>query len=199
MLLPQSLTKLIDQFESLPGIGPRTAERLVFYLLRTPVSFRHSFADSIKSLSTRIQLCSQCFNISEDKLCSICSDIKRQQEILCVVEEPLDLIAIENSGYKGLYHCLGGALSPLNNIGPEDLRISELIERVNMGNTQEVVLATNPSIEGEATAMYIRDKLRNGNKKLKVSRLGRGLPVGADVEFADSQTLARSLESRQEY
>jgi len=196
-VLPEVVVKLIDYFESLPGIGPRTAERLSFYLLRTPASFRSDFSKLIGGLEKEVTLCKHCFNISSHDLCAICESQGRDRETLCVVEEPLDLIAVENSGYKGLYHVLGGALSPLNNIGPDDLHIQELIDRVSKGDFKEIILATNPSVEGEATAMYIKTRLNNYG--VKITRLGRGLPVGADVEFADSQTLARSFEGRKDY
>ncbi|MFH1896357.1 MAG: recombination mediator RecR [bacterium] len=199
MILPEIVTKTIDYFESLPGIGPRTAERLTFYLLRTPHSFKNDFAGAIAALGEKVVLCQQCFNISEQELCLICRSGRREPDLLCVVEEPLDLIAVENSGFKGLYHVLGGALSPLNNVGPDDLRIKELVDRVATGNFKEIILATNPSIEGEATAMFVREKIKEQNAKLKITRLGRGLPAGADVEFADSETLSKSLEGRREY
>jgi len=199
MTLPAVIAKTIDYFESLPGIGPRTAARLTFYLLRTPRSFRSDFSAAIAALGEKITFCNQCFNVSEEDQCSICRDSRRDQDSLCVVEEPLDLMAVENSGYKGLYHVLGGVLSPLNNVGPDDLRIKELVDRVSAGNFKEIILATNPSIEGEATAMFIREKIKEQNSKLKITRLGRGLPVGADVEFADGETLSKSLEGRQEY
>jgi len=196
-ILPGIVVKLIDYFESLPGIGPRTAERLSFYLLKTPPSFRNEFSKLIAGLEKEVTLCKECFNISGQDLCVVCRSRQRDRKTLCVVEESLDLIAIESSGYKGLYHVLGGALSPLNNIGPDDLRIKELLDRVAGGGFEEIILATNPSVEGEATAMYIKDKL--SPYSIKTTRLGRGLPVGGDVEFADSQTLARSLEGRQDY
>lgn len=203
MNLPKPVSTIIEYFESLPGIGTKTAERLTFYLLNTPVEYKKAFSKALGELSEKVFFCKNCFNISDSEVCSICKDSSRNQKMLCVVEEALDLIAMEKSGYKGLYHCLGGALSPLNNIGPEELRIDELVKRVWEGEFEEVILATNPSLEGEATAMYIKSKLKTqsakGKGEIKMTRLGRGLPVGADVEYADSQTLARSLEGRQEY
>jgi len=197
--LPKSIQNLINEFSKLPGIGPKTASRLAFYLLKTPNIDLQNFAQALGNLQKNIIYCSTCNNMSETDPCTVCSDPKRDKNLICVVEDALDLVAMDQiSDYTGTYHVLGGALSPLDGIGPENLKIKELINRVNTLGQVEVILATNPSIEGEATAMYIAKQLR-GNTKVKVSRLARGLPQGADLEYADEFTLSKALEGRREY
>lgn len=191
--------KVIDSFESLPGIGPKTAARLAYYLLHVPQEKLEKFADSLSRLKKDSKVCKQCFNIGDSELCPVCEDKNRDGGVICVVETPLDLLAIEKSeGFKGVYHVLGGAINPLANIGPDDLTIQQLISRIKSSEVKELIIATNPTMEGEATAMFITYKIRDENKELKVTRIGRGLPTGADVEYADGQTLYRALENRRE-
>lgn len=195
--------KVIDSFESLPGIGPKSAARLAYYLLHVPQERLEKFADSLNRLRKDTKVCKICFNIGEEELCPICAESGRDTSIVCVVEQPLDLIAMERSeSFKGVYHILGGVISPLSNIGPDELFISPLLERVKTGKIKELIIATNPSMEGEATAMYITHKIReqrSGNSdQIKITRIGRGLPTGAEVEYADSMTLTRALENRRE-
>lgn len=192
--------KVIDAFESLPGIGPKSAARLAYYLLHVPQERLETFAKALSSLKKDTKECAVCFNIGEDDLCPICQDEKREKTTICVVETPLDLLAFERAdGYDGVYHVLGGVINPLAGIGPEELRIGELVERINRGEVKEVILATNPTMEGEATSMYISHKLKEKvGEGLKLTRIGRGLPTGADVEYADGQTLSRALEGRKE-
>lgn len=197
--------KVIDAFESLPGIGPKSAARLAYYLLHVPQERLEKFAQSLSRLRLDTKECRTCFNIGEGQLCPVCEDDGRDKGVICVVEQPLDLLAFERAdGYEGVYHVLGGALSPLANIGPDELHISELLDRLKAKTTKELILATNPSMEGEATAMYITHQV-NGLKKrglvnddLTLSRIGRGLPTGAEVEYADGLTLSRALEGRRE-
>jgi len=200
-MLPKAVQNLIDEFSKLPGIGPKTAARLVFYLLKKPKSDIEAFGQAVLKLNQNLKYCKECFSITEDEICSICSDLGRKGEILAVVEEPLDIVAIEKSrGYSGLYHVLGGAISPIDGIGPEDLRIKELLDRLkNNPKIKEVILATNPSLEGEATATYIRSKIDDSGGEIEVTRIARGLPVGGDLEYADEITLMQSLEGRKKY
>jgi recombination protein RecR len=194
---PEAVTRLVDEFSRLPGIGPKTASRLTYYLLRAPVEQVQALGNAVLQLRERIQFCSRCFNITEADPCPVCSDARREQHSICVVEEPLDVLAIERTGeYRGLYHVLHGVITPVEGIGPEDLRIRELIARAETEPVREVILATNPSMEGEATAMYIRRQLFQ--LQVRITRLARGLPVGGDLEYADAVTLARALEGRQE-
>lgn len=194
---PEPVTRLIEEFSRLPGIGPKTASRLTFFLLRAPAEQAISLAEALRQLRERITFCSICFNITEEDPCPICRDEGRDRSIVCVVEEPLDVLAIERTGeYKGLYHVLHGTISPMEGIGPDDLRIQELIKRLRTEPVEEVILATNPSLEGEATAMYIHRQLMPLG--VRVTRLARGLPVGGDLEYADEMTLARALEGRRE-
>jgi recombination protein RecR len=194
---PDAVSRLVDEFSRLPGIGPKTASRLTYYLLRAPVEQAQSLGGAILELRERIRFCSRCYNITEQDPCRVCGDTRREKGSVCVVEEPLDALAIERTGeYRGLYHVLHGAISPVEGIGPEDLRIRELVERIQGEPITEVILATNPSLEGEATAMYIRRQL--SPLGVRVTRLARGLPVGGDLEYADAITLARALEGRQE-
>lgn len=189
---------MIESLEKLPGIGPKTAQRLTFYLLHNPQTELDKFAVSLANLKKETQECELCFNVGEQNPCEICTEKSRDQTKICVVEQPLDILAIEKGGfYRGLYHVLGGAISPLNNIGPDELHIQELINRVKNNEATEIILATNPNMEGEATAMYLAKKLVNF-KAIKVTRIGRGLPIGADLEYADEQTLNRAFEGRRE-
>lgn len=194
---------MIEALEKLPGIGPKTAQRLTFYLLHNPQAELDKFSQAIYLLKKDTKECPVCFNVGEKDVCEICLDRSRDQTKICVVEQPLDILAIEKGGfYNGLYHVLGGAISPLNNIGPEELRIRELLKRVKDDKITEVILATNPNMEGEATAMYIAKQMsppKGGQvhyKGLQITRLGRGLPIGADLEYADEQTLSRAFEGR---
>ena len=194
---PAPVTRLIDAFAQLPGIGPKTASRLTFYLLRRPAEQVEALADAIRDLKQEIVFCTVCFNITEQTPCAICRDEGRDRSILCVVEEPLDVVAIDRTGeYRGLYHVLHGAISPVEGIGPDELRINELLARLKDQPVQEVLLATNPNLEGEATAMYLARLLQPLG--LRVTRLARGLPVGGDLEYADAVTLSRALEGRRD-
>jgi recombination protein RecR len=194
---PDAVTRLVGELSRLPGIGPKTASRLAYFLLRAPIEQVKSLGEAITQLRDRIVFCSQCHNITEADPCPVCSDDRRERHIVCVVEEPLDVLAIERTNeYQGLYHVLHGAISPVEGIGPDDLRIEELVQRVKAGEIDEVILATNTSLEGEATSMYVQRQLLPF--KVRVTRLARGLPVGGDLEYADAITLARALEGRQE-
>jgi recombination protein RecR len=196
-LLVEPVARLIDEFSRLPGIGPKTASRLVFYLLRAPDEQARSLADALRELRERINFCSICFNITESNPCSVCIDEARDRSVICVVEEPLDVIAIERTrDYHGLYHVLHGTIAPVEGIGPDDLRIAELLPRLEADvPVREVIIATNPNMEGEATAMYIARQLEG--REVRVTRLARGLPVGGDLEYADEVTLGRALAGRQ--
>lgn len=195
---PRSVTRLIEEFHRLPGIGPKTAQRLTFYLLRAPKDQAASLADALTELKERIVTCAICTNIAEENPCAICRDESRDRSIVCVVEEPLDVLAIERTReYHGLYHVLHGAISPVDGIGPEELRIQELLVRIQRDSAvKEIVLATNPNLEGEATAMYIEKLIKPLG--IRLTRLARGLPVGGDLEYADEVTLTRALEGRRE-
>jgi recombination protein RecR len=191
------LARLIEEFYKLPGIGPKSAQRLAYYLLRMPAAEAHSLAQAILEVKERVTLCSVCQNVTETDPCRICASLERDRTVICVVEEPLDILAIERSGsYKGQYHVLHGAISPMDGIGPEDLKIAELLGRMRSGEVTEVILATNPNLEGEATSMYLSRLI--SPLGVRVTRLARGLPVGGDLEYADDVTLARALEGRQE-
>lgn len=196
--LPKSIQNLIDELAKLPGIGPKSAARICFYLLSQDSHESANLAQAAADLKKNLKKCSVCYNYGQTEPCEICSDEEREKETICVVEEPLDVIAIEKTGYRGLYHVLGGAISPISGISPEDLTVSELVSRVKSGGRKikEVIFATNPTLEGEATAVYISDRLKATN--VKITRLARGLPVGGDLEYADEMTLARSLEGRKE-
>ena len=194
---PEPVTRLIEAFAQLPGIGPKTASRLTFYLLRRPAEQSEVLADALRDLKQKIVFCSTCFNITEASPCAICRDEGRDRSIICVVEEPLDVVAIDRTGgYRGLYHVLHGAISPVEGIGPDELRIDELLTRLKAEPVQEVLLATNPNLEGEATGMYLARLLQPLG--VRVTRLARGLPVGGDLEYADAVTLGRALEGRSE-
>lgn len=198
MKLPRAVSNLVESFEKLPGIGPKSAQRLVFYLLHNPDHQLEDFSSRLLALKRDTVLCSQCHNVSETDPCSICSDTTRSSEQLCVVEQPLDVIALERSGsFKGRYHVLHGVIAPLNNIGPDQLFLHDLVQRLS--GVQELVLATNPTMEGEATALYIAEYVRQAEQvdpELKITRIGHGLPIGADIEYADGVTLSRALEGR---
>jgi len=199
MLLPAPIQDLINAFSRLPGIGPKTASRLTFYLLTAPDDLSQDLASALSSLKTNTSYCQTCFNITMtgNAQCEICADQDRDQGVLCVVEEPLDVLAIERThGFHGRFHVLRGVLSPIEGISPEDLTIKELISRVSEGDIREIILATNPSMEGDATAMYLRQRLAPTG--VHITRLARGLPVGGDLEYADQNTLLRALSGRQE-
>jgi len=193
---PAPLARLVSELSRLPGIGQRTAQRLAFHILRAPDEEAAALAAAIREVKEKVGLCEQCFNLSEGPLCRICSDSGRDRSTICVVEEPADVIPIERTHeYRGLYHVLGGALSPIDGVDPEDLRIAELVGRVDRGGVAEVLLATNPTMTGEATAAYLADRLRD---RTRVTRLASGLPVGGDLEYADEVTLGRALAGRRE-
>ena len=200
--LPKAIVNLINVFERLPGIGPKSATRLAFYLLNTPNSFVEEISSDLLRLKKEIKICRECFGVSESEVCDICSDSKRDKKVICVVERAIDVMALENvGGYRGVYHVLGGVLNPLDHVSPEDLKIEELLERIrkmiNGENAKiEIIMATNPTMEGEATALYIRKKIKEMNGEIKVSRIGSGLPMGADLEFADQATLSRAMDGR---
>ena len=197
MKRPPAVNELIDELKKLPGIGQKTAERLSFFLMRSQKNQATKLADSIRNIKEKIILCSLCYGITEADPCGICSDVSRDQKQICVVEEPHDVYVMENMGYfKGVYHVLMGVISPLDGIGPDDLNIDALKEKVASQETREVILATNPDMEGESTAVYISKVLKPFN--VKVTRIARGLPVGSDIEYADSVTLLKSLEGRME-
>jgi recombination protein RecR len=201
MRIPKAITNLVESFERLPGVGPKTAQRLAFYLLHVPQGELDRFAQSVTNLKKNTIICSICFSVDEIDPCSICSDPKRNQGLICVVEQPLDILSLEKSGkYPGVYHVLHGRIDPLNNIGPDEIYIGQLLERVRAkGGIQEIILATNPTMEGEATAMYIAKQLKVQNINLKITRIGRGLPTGADIEYADSTTLDQAMTGRSDY
>ena len=194
---PEPFARLIEALQRLPGIGPKTAQRLTFFLLKRPIGEVRELSDALIAVKERIVYCRSCFNVTDEDPCRICSDPARDPRVLCVVEEPNDLLAMERTGeYRGRYHVLLGALSPLDGIGPEDLKVRELLARLEAGETTEVILATNPNVEGEATAIYLAKLLRPLG--MRVTRIARGLPVGGDLEYADQVTLSKALEGRRE-
>jgi recombination protein RecR len=217
MRIPKSIQDVIDNFERLPGIGPKSAQRLTFHLLRFPQEYLDDFSKNLSELKKSTVFCTRCFNIGESTLCSICTDPQREEEVLCVVEDVLDVLAMERSGrFKGKYHVLHGIIDPLNAIGPDDIYIPQLLGRITRSASsgqasegeviKEVIIATNPTMEGEATAMYLVKQIKSlstdlpaGRQGLKISRIGSGLPIGADIEYADEITLQRAMESRREY
>jgi recombination protein RecR len=193
--LPRPIIRLIEKFERLPGIGPKSAQRLGFYLLRYPESELEDFAEKLIALKRDTVLCNQCHNVSEHDPCQICADESREAASLMVVESPLDQLAIERSDkYQGRYHVLHGAIDPLNNIGPDQLYLYDILERLD--EVEELILATNPTMEGEATALYIRELIESKGFEINITRIGHGLPIGADIEYADGVTIARALEGR---
>jgi recombination protein RecR len=199
MIIPEPIQDLINAFSRLPGIGPKTASRLTFYLLRAPEDQARDLAQALMAIKTGTAYCQTCFNITTAGRteCEVCASPERDGRVLCVVEEPLDVLALERTaGYRGRYHVLHGVLSPIEGIGPDDLKIRELLERVRTGGVEEIILATNPSMEGDATAMYLGRQLQPLG--VRVTRLARGLPMGGDLEYADTNTLLRALSGRQE-
>jgi recombination protein RecR len=191
-----SVDNLIVQLARLPGVGRRTAQRLAFHILKASEADALALADAIREVKERIGFCTECGNLAEEPLCTICADARRDRSLICVVEDPSDLVALERTHeYRGLYHVLGGALSPIDGVDPEHLRIAELVARVERGDVAEVLLATNPTMTGEATAAYLADRLRD---RTRVTRLASGLPVGGDLEYADEVTLGRALAGRRE-
>lgn len=203
--LPKTIENLIDEFAKLPGVGSKTAARLTFYLLNRPENEIKRFGESVSGLKTGLTYCSECYNIAETDPCVICQDDKRDDSLICVVEEPLDIIALSKTDYFGKFHVLGGVISPIDGIGPDQLKIEQLLKRLQSEDIKEVIMATDPSLEGEATANYIVDEIekmkKNGkiNKKITISRIARGLPVGGDLEYADEVTLARAIEGRRKF
>lgn len=199
-ILPKSVQNLIEEFSKLPGVGPKTASRLVFYLLKKHQGDIDKLSEAVSELKKNLVTCEGCYNIAEKNPCDICSDSKRDKTLVLVVEEPLDIMALNRTDYNGLYHVLGGVISPIDGIGPEHLRIKELIDKLKKeNNIEEIILATDPSLEGEATAMYLARLIEKLNTKTKVTRIARGLPVGGDLEYADEITLTRALEGRGKY
>ncbi|KKQ18112.1 MAG: Recombination protein RecR [Berkelbacteria bacterium GW2011_GWA1_36_9] len=204
-IIPDSISNLIEEFSKLPGIGPKTASRLTFYLLTKPESDVSRFGQTLLDLKKSLKYCQNCFNITEESPCEICASEKRDVSKIMIVEEPLDVLALEKTGFDGLYHVLGGVISPIGGIGPENLRVAEILEKVKKADNKikELILATDPSLEGEATAMYLNGEILRISKlaggKVKVTRIARGLPIGGDLEYADEVTLTRALEGRKEY
>jgi recombination protein RecR len=193
----EPVSRLIEELGKLPGIGPKSAARLTYHLLRIPEAEARALAEAIIAVKEKTVLCSSCQNITDSNPCAICGSKERDHSIICVVKEPLDIMALERTGqYKGIYHVLHGVLSPMDGIGPDDLKIKELLQRLKTGSIEEVILATNPNLEGEATAMYLQRLLSPFGVRL--TRLARGLPVGGDLEYADEVTLTHALEGRQE-
>ena len=196
VVLSPAVQNLVAQLTRLPGVGQRTGQRLAFHLLRAPKEEALALAASIVEVKERVRFCRECGNLTEDEVCAICLDARRDHSLICVVEQPVDLISVERTAeFRGLYHVLGGALSPIDGVEPSDLRIDELMERVSRNGVSEVVLATNPNMTGEATAAYLADRLRD---RVRVTRLASGLPVGGDLEYADEVTLGRALAGRRE-
>lgn len=196
---PKPVVRLIEAFARLPGIGPKTASRLTYFLLRAPEGESLELAEALQEMRTHTRFCSLCYNITSNDAdpCLICSDTVRNSSKICLVEEPLDVLALERTGeYTGRYHVLHGALSPIDGIGPDDLRIAELLDRLQDGTIQELIVATNPTLEGEATAMYIKQQLQG--RDVRITRLARGLPSGGDLEYADITTLSQALLGRSE-
>lgn len=195
--LPPSLARLINEFSKLPGIGPKSAQRLAFYLLKQDNVELLTLSESVKELRKDINFCDECHNMSEQNPCSVCSDQSRNHQVICVVEEPLDALALDKTGaFKGVFHILGGVLNPIEGIGVEQLNINSLLDRITKLNAQEIIVATNPTLEGEATAMHISKLLKD--REIKITRIARGLPMGGDLEYADEVTLSRALEGRRE-
>jgi recombination protein RecR len=196
VVLSPAVQNLVAQLTRLPGVGQRTAQRLAFHILRAPKDEALALAASIVEVKERVRFCRECGNLTEEEVCAICLDARRDHSLICVVEQPVDLISVERTAeFRGLYHVLGGALSPIDGVEPSDLRIDELIQRVERNGVEEVVVATNPNMTGEATAAYLADRLRG---RVRVTRLASGLPVGGDLEYADEVTLGRALTGRRE-
>jgi recombination protein RecR len=198
--LPSTLEKLINEFSRLPGIGPKSAGRLAFYLLKKDSIDLNNLSDAISALKNGVTFCSTCHNMADSDPCSTCIDPSRDKSLICVVEEPMDALAIDKTAqFKGVFHVLGGVLNPMEGIGPEALQISSLLERLTSKPAKEIIVATNPSLEGETTAMHISKLVKEKFPELKISRIARGLPMGGDLEYADDLTLMRALEGRREY
>jgi len=196
--IPKSIEKAIEEFSKLPGIGPKSAERLTFYLLKKPSEDVERFGDTIKKLKEGIKYCEICKNLATENICGICSNDNRDKSVLCIVEDSLDLIALEKTGaFKGVYHVLHGLISPVEGIGPDELTIAELVERLKKSEVKEIIIALNPSMEGEATAAYLMKYIKPMD--IKITRIARGIPIGGDLEYADSQTLKKAMEGRMEY
>jgi recombination protein RecR len=194
-LVPEALERLITEFGRLPGIGPKTAQRLAFFCLRAPAEVSQRLSEALGGLHATVRACSRCYFIADAELCAICSDARRDDSLICVVEDPLDVLTMERSGeFHGLYHVLGGALSPMDGVGPDELRIAELERRIAESEVREVVIATDPDVEGEATAFYLGERLTRPG--VTVSRLAHGLPAGTDLEYADELTVARAFTGR---
>ena len=192
------LTRLVEQFESLPGIGHKTAQRLAYHVLQLPEARAEAFAQTITDAHRKIHYCTVCKNFTDQEICGICSDAARDHSVICVVEDPRDVFALERTGeYKGLYHVLHGTISPMRDVGPDDIYIKELLARLQSGDVQEVIMATNATVEGELTAMYVSKLIKP--LRIKVTRLAYGIPVGGDLEYADEVTLTRALEGRGEF
>ena len=197
-IVPTSVERLIEELGKLPGVGPRTAERLAFHLLKNEPGRAAALGAAVDSLHAGVRACRTCHNFAESDECAVCAAPARQRGIIAVVEEPFDVVAIEKTGlYQGLYHVLGGVISPIDGVGPDQLEIASLLRRIDEGGVEELILATNPSLEGESTAMYIRQQLEGS--PVKLTRLARGLPVGGDLEYADQITLGRALQGRQSF
>ena len=195
-MLSPAVENLVAQLTKLPGVGSRTAHRLAFHILQRPRAEAHALAAAIDEVKERVRFCRECGNLTEEEVCGICLDARRDHSLICVVEQPVDLVSLERTHeYRGLYHVLGGALSPLDGVDPEHLRIDELLRRVERDGVEEVVLATNPNMTGEATAAYLADRLRG---RVRVTRLASGLPVGGDLEYADEVTLGKAFRGRRE-
>ncbi|MBU0727658.1 recombination mediator RecR [Patescibacteria group bacterium] len=196
--IPKNIERVIEEFSKLPGIGSKTAERLAFYLLRKPNEDIKRFGETVGNLKEGIKYCGVCKSLTTEDICSICNNESRDKGTICIVEDMMDLIALEKANqYKGVYHVLHGVIAPVEGVGPDELTIAELIERVKKGGINEIIIALNPSMEGEATAAYITRYIRPMD--IKITRIARGIPVGGDLEFADSQTLKRALEGRMDY
>lgn len=199
-ILPKSIRKLIEELSKLPGIGPKSASRLAFFLLKTGDLDREQLGEAIGELKNNLQFCQQCHNLAEGILCEICRSPDREQNLICVVEEPLDVVALEQGRrFDGTYHVLGGVISPIDGVGPESLKIAELLERIKgLTGETEIIIATNPSLEGEGTAMYLARELK-AFPEVKLTRIAHGLPIGGDIEYADELTIMKALEGRREY
>jgi recombination protein RecR len=195
LLYTPPIARLVEELSKLPGIGQKTAQRLAFHLLKVPSAEAHSLAEAIAEARDKVTFCSRCYNFAQGDLCEYCTDTRRDPSLVCVVERPQDIVAVEKTGeFRGLYHVLGGAISPIDGIGPEELKIRELLERVRAEGIREVIVATNPRVEGEATGLYLANLLRPLG--IKVTRIASGLPVGGDLEYADEVTLGRALKGR---
>lgn len=198
MKIPKAVQNLIEAFERFPGIGPKTAARLTYYLLHSPPEVSKTLAKAAYELKQKTQICAICKNITTESPCEICAENQRDRGIICVVEEPLDVWAIERAGaYKGLYHVLHGRIAPLDNLGPDDIFLKELLPRLKNGQVREVIIATNPDMEGEATALYVQRLIKP--LEIKITRIAQGIPTGGDLEYADETTLKRAIEGRREY